>query len=221
MLWWVLVRLLVRFVLRIVYRQRCLGRSQVPPSGPAIYVANHQSHYDPPIVGCLVGPFASLARATLFDTQPWRWSLTQVGAIRLHKGRGDAAALRAAINELRAGGRVLIFPEGERSHDGAVNVFQSGMLVLVRRSGAPVVPIAIEGTFDIWPRTRKYPRVGGRIAARVGRPITAQELTSEEPEVAMERLRGAIDSMRLELRRELRDATGGRFPPPGPGDQQP
>ncbi len=114
---------------------------------------------------------------------------------------------------------MLLFPEGERCHNGAVAEFQSGMLVLVRRTGAPVVPIAIEGTFDIWPRTRKYPRLRGRIATRVGHPITAEELTSEEPEVAMERLRRAIDAMRLELRRELRDATGGRFPAPGPGDR--
>jgi len=217
-IWWVLVRSLIRFVLWVVYRQRCLDRSRVPPTGPAIYVGNHQSHFDPPFVGCLVGPCAALARATLFDTQPWGWMLTQVGAIRLRKGRGDAAALRAAINELRAGGRVALFPEGERSHDGTVNVFQSGMLVLVRRTGAPVVPVAIEGPFDIWPRSRKYPRLRGRIVARVGHPITAQELTSVEPEVAMERLRRVIDAMRLELRRELRDATGGRFPPPGPGD---
>jgi 1-acyl-sn-glycerol-3-phosphate acyltransferase len=216
--WWVLVRSTVRAFFRIVYRYRCFGRSQVPPSGPAIYVANHQSHFDPPLVGCLVGPFAPLARATLFDTQPLGWALSRLGAIRLRQGRGDAAALRAAIDELKAGGRVLLFPEGERCQDGAVNVFQSGVLVLVRRTRAPVVPVAIEGCFDIWPRTRKYPRLRGRIAARVGHPITAEELTSEEPEAAMERLRRAIDAMRLELRRELRDATDGRFPAAGPGD---
>jgi 1-acyl-sn-glycerol-3-phosphate acyltransferase len=217
-IWWVLVRSTARVFFRIVYRYRCFGRSLVPPSGPAIYVANHQSHFDPPLVGCLVGPFASLARATLFDNRALGWCLSRLGSIRLHQGRGDAAALRAAIDELKAGGRVLLFPEGERCDDGAVKVFQSGILVLVRRTGAPVVPVAIEGLFDIWPRTRKYPRLRGRIAARVGHPITAQELTSEEPEAAMERLRRAIDAMRLELRRELRDATGGRFPAPGPGD---
>jgi 1-acyl-sn-glycerol-3-phosphate acyltransferase len=191
--WWILVRSTVRFVMWLVYRQRCLDRSRVPPSGPAIYVANHGSHFDPPIVGCLVGPFASLARATLFDTQPWRWILPRLGSIRLRRGRSDASALRTAIDELKAGGRVLIFPEGERCHDGAINVFQSGMLVLVKRSGAPVVPIAIE--------------------------IPAQELLEVPHAEAMERLRCGIDAMRLELRRQIRDATGGRFPPPGPGDQ--
>ncbi|MHC4129565.1 MAG: lysophospholipid acyltransferase family protein [Planctomycetota bacterium] len=203
-IWWIFVRSTVRFVMWLVYRQRCLDRLRVPPSGPAIYVANHQSHFDPPIVGCLVGPFAALGRATLFDTQPWGWMLTQIGVIRLHRGRGDAAAMRAAINELNAGGRVLLFPEGQRCHDGAVDVFQSGMLVLVKRSGAPVVPVAIEGPFDVWPRARKYPRLRGRIMARVGHPIPAREL---------------LDAMRLELRRQLRDATGGAFPPPGPGDR--
>ncbi|MHC4217134.1 MAG: lysophospholipid acyltransferase family protein [Planctomycetota bacterium] len=218
-IWWIIVRSIARFVFWLLYRQRFFGRSKLPVTGPAIYVANHQAHYDPPLVACLVGPYAPLARDTLFDTQPWRFILTDLGSIRLRKGRGDAGAMRAAINELKAGGRVLLFPEGERTHDGSMAVFQSGMMVLVRRTGVPVVPIAIEGAFDIWPRKRKYPRLRGRLAASIGHPIPAEELTSEPPEVAMERLRRAIDAMRLELRRELRDATDGRFPAAGPGDQ--
>jgi 1-acyl-sn-glycerol-3-phosphate acyltransferase len=217
--WWILVRSVVRAGMRVLYRQRCQGRSNLPPNGPAIYVANHQSHYDPPSVGCLVGPYASLARASLFDTRPWGWIIRQVGGIPLHRGRGDAGALRAAVDVLKAGGRVLLFPEGTRTPDGAVAPFRRGMLVLVKRSGAPVVPVAIEGAFDVWPIHRRYPRLRGRIKTCAGHPIPARELLDVPHQEAMERLRRAIDAMRLELRRELRDETGGRFPTAGPGDQ--
>jgi 1-acyl-sn-glycerol-3-phosphate acyltransferase len=217
--WWIIVRTIVRVGMKLLYRQRCLGRSNVPRQGPAIYVSNHQSHYDPPIVGCLVGAFASLARATLFDARPWGWIIRQIGAIPLHLGRNDARALRAAIDVLKAGGRVLLFPEGTRTPDGAVHAFQPGMLILVKRSGAPVVPIALEGAHDIWPIGQAKPKLRGWIATRAGPPIPAEELLSVPHGEAMERLRRAIDANRLELRRELRDATGGRYPATGPGDR--
>jgi 1-acyl-sn-glycerol-3-phosphate acyltransferase len=216
--WWVLVRSAVRLGLRLLYRQRCRGRSNVPAAGHVVFVANHQSHYDPPIVGCLVGPFASLARASLFPVKPWGWIIRQTGGIPLHRGRSDAGAMRAAINELKTGGRVLLFPEGTRSRDGAVGVFRPGMLVLVRRTGAPVVPVAIEGAYDVWSIGRRYPKLKGRICVKAACAIAADDLLSDPPEIAMERLRREIDGMRLELRRELRQATGGRYPAPGPGD---
>ena len=72
-IWWVIVRTIVRIGLSVLYRHRCYGRSNVPRKGPAIYIANHQSHYDPPIVGSLVGAYTSLARSTLFPAKPWGW----------------------------------------------------------------------------------------------------------------------------------------------------
>ncbi len=101
-----------------------------------IFVSNHQSHLDPLIAGCHLGPFAPLARTTLFDIPFWGWALGQLGGVALAREKSDVGALRAAIKVLKAGGRVLIFPEGTRTRDGEMGPFLPGMLVLVRRTGA-------------------------------------------------------------------------------------
>lgn len=217
-LWWILVRTALRVALCVVYRLRLYGRSNLPQEGPAIYVANHQSHLDPIMVACLTGPYASLARASLFDSRLLGWSLHGLGSIPLQQDRTDPRALRTAVGVLKAGGRMLIFPEGARTRDGAMSDFLRGMLILVRRSKAPIVPIAVEGAYDIWPASRKCPRLRGRLVARAGPAIAAEELIAVPPEEALDRLRRAIDTIRLELRKELRDRTGGRYPAPGLGD---
>lgn len=220
-IWWIIVRNLVRLVLWLVYRLRCFGREHVPNKGPVVFAANHQSHYDPPIIGVLVGPFSSLARSGLFSFKPFGWLLRQCGAIPMvRRGGASAGALRAGVAELQSRGRLLIYPEGSRTRDGTVTPFRPGVLVLLRRvPQSTVVPVAIEGAFDVWPITRRYPRLRGRIMTMAGPGIPAEELLSVTPHEALQRLHGVIDAMRLDLRRKLRERSGGRYPAPGPGDE--
>src|SRR5262245_42862103 len=151
--WWTFIRGLVLLFLSAAYRIRRRGAEHVPPTGPIIYVANHQSHLDPPIVGVLVTdrPFSGLARATLFHSRILAWIMRGIGAIDIEQGKGDAGAMKAVLSELQAGRSVLIFPEGTRTSDGAIGEFQRGVMLLIKRSAAQVVPVAIEGAFDIWP----------------------------------------------------------------------
>jgi long-chain acyl-CoA synthetase len=67
------------------------------------------------------------------------------------------------------------FPEGNRSHDGQLQRFQSGVGLLLDKSGAPVVPTAIFGAFEAWPRSRRYPR-RGRVKVVFGPPLSRAEL---------------------------------------------
>ncbi len=219
---WTLVRHLFCVFFRLMYRLRYDGQKNIPSEGPMIYAANHQSNLDPPAIGCLVWdrPFTTLARAGLFDNILFGWLIRLPGAIPLRRGRGDAPAIRAAIEELKAGGCVLMFPEGTRSTDGTVGPFKAGILVLVKRTKAPVVPLAVEGAYDIWPIGQRFPRLRGRIKVQAGRAIPADELLADAPDRTLQRLRGEIDAMRMDLRRQLREATKGRYPPPGPGDVQ-
>ncbi len=218
---WTIIYLLVLVSLVVVYRVRRRGRANVPSSGPVVYVANHQSQYDPPIIGLVVGdrPFSALARSGLFECAPFGWLIRLLGAISLRQGKGDASALRAAIEVVRRGGAVLIFPEGGRTHDGVMAEFKHGLLSILKRTPATVVPLAVEGAFDVWPRGRRYPRLVGRLAGMAGSPIPAEDLLAMEPAAAMERLRREIETMRLDLRRELRAATDGCFPAPGLADR--
>ena len=78
--------------------------------------------------------------------------------------------------------------------------------------------MAVEGTFDAWPTGQKYPRLTGRVRVSAGKGIDPAELLADGSDAAMERLKREIETMRLELRSEIRQETKGRLPAPGPGD---
>ena len=97
--------------------------------------------------------------------------------------------------------------------------FEKGLLLLVRRSRAPVLPIGIEGAYDVWPKGRMFPRLHGGIALTCGNPIPSEDLLALEPSELLSRLRGEVDTLRLEARTILRERSGGRWPPPAPADE--
>jgi 1-acyl-sn-glycerol-3-phosphate acyltransferase len=204
-----------------LYRFRRHGMKHVPREGPLIFVSNHQSHFDPPMVG-MVGvdrPHRGFARSTLFNFKPFAWLISVFGAIPLRQGEGDAAAFKIALSELAAGRSILIFPEGSRTRDGSTRPFKRGVSLLIKRSGATVQPVAIEGAFDVWKIGSKRPRLRGWIEVQAGPPITAEELMQGGPDAALETLRRNIETMRIELRASLRKRTRGTYPAPGPADK--
>jgi 1-acyl-sn-glycerol-3-phosphate acyltransferase len=203
--WWTLVRLGLWFLFRVLYRLRMEGQDRIPARGALVFVANHQSHLDPVIVGILVHdrPFASMARASLFRF-PLGPLIRTLNAIPLERGRGDHGALRAAHQELLAGRTVLIFPEGTRTRDGSLGAFQRGALLLARRASAAIVPVAIEGAHEVWPRGRATPKWRGRIAVAAGEPIPAADILAQSDDAILERLRSEIAALQRALREHAR-----------------
>jgi 1-acyl-sn-glycerol-3-phosphate acyltransferase len=218
--WWVVCSMLVRIYLCVCYRLKLLHKDRVPPDGPAIYVSNHQSFIDPMALGLLTHarPFTPMVRQTLFDSRFGGWSMRGLRAIPIDREKGEAGPMKAALAELEAGRRLIIFPEGTRSRDGAMKPFKRGMLLLIKRGKAPVVPMAVEGMFDAWPPGRSRPKLSGRIMAMCGEPIEYDDLMKDGNDAALERLKREIETMRMELRRRIRKRTRGRLPAPGPGD---
>lgn len=220
-LFWTLVPEVFRAIGRLLYRLRLYGRENVPETGPLIYVCNHQSHFDPPLVGVLVAdrPSAFLARASLFRFKPFGSLIRTLNAIPLHREKGSGGALRAAIAELEAGRCVLLFAEGTRTPDGAIHRFKPGFTFLAKRTGAMIVPVAVEGARSVWPRERRLPHLRGWLALKAGRAISAEELLADGPDAAVERIRREIEMMRLELRAGLRRRSRGRVPADDAGDE--
>lgn len=208
--------------MRIVFRVRWIGCDSVPTTGPLLIIANHQSYLDPPLIstGITRRNIDFIARAGLFRNRLFGWLIGTLNSIPITEQGGDTAAMKEALRRLADGKAVLLFPEGSRTHDGAMTPFKRGVAVLVKRAMCPVLPAAIEGAYDAWPRGRAAPRLlGYRVAVRYGDPIPHADLMADGPDAALRRLEREIDTMRLGLRAELRERTNGRLPAPGPADR--
>jgi 1-acyl-sn-glycerol-3-phosphate acyltransferase len=224
-LWQILLyracRKICAVALAVLYRMEVRGLEHVPAQGGLLLVSNHQSHLDPPLLGVAIGRrnMAALARTGLFSNRVFGWLLRGLGAIPIRQNEGDTAAIRAAIAELRKGRVVLIFPEGSRSPDGAIHPFKRGTWLLLNRAQCDVLPAAVEGAFDAWPRRRLIPKLfGQRCMVAFGPPIPYAKLKELGADGALEHLAREIDGLRLGLRRELRERSGGRLPRAGAGD---
>lgn len=170
---------------RVWHRARIAGRQHLP-SGGFLLVANHQSFSDIPALGVTLWRHAAFVyRDSLRASRFLAWFTDRCGAIPIQRGAPDRAALRAMQEHLAAGDCVVVFPEGTRSADGRLAAFRGGVLVAARKAGVPLVPAAIRGGCQAWPRGRTLPRPR-RISVEVGPPIDPAA-----PD-ALERLQAAI-----------------------------
>ncbi len=162
---------------RLAHGLRVEGVEQVPARGGCIVAGNHASVLDPPLMGCPIRhrEVHYLAKAELFRP-PLGWFLRQVGAVPVERGRGDVGALRRALELLREGRVLGLFPEGTRSPDGRLQPPKRGLGFLVAKAGVPVVPAFLSGTFEAWPKGVRYPRLGRPVSVRYGPPISPEEV---------------------------------------------
>src|SRR4029079_18129503 len=158
--------------------RRIVGRESWPAAGGVLFCSNHQSMFDPPLVG-LTCPrrMNYLARDTLFCVPGVSQLITFLDVIPHDHAGGGLAGLKETLRRLRAGELVLIFPEGTRTHDGEVAPLKPGFISVARRSGVPLVPAGLDRAYQAWPRTSRFPR-WGRIAVVIGPPIAAEQVAA-------------------------------------------
>ncbi len=212
-------RIIAASIFKVVYRARIVHAERVPPEGGVLLISNHQSFLDPPVLGCFIvwRQFAFMAQAYLFRVPVLNWLIRGLNSVPISGDGTDTATIKTLIKTLREGRPVVVFPEGARTRDGAMQPFKRGVVLLVRRAKVPVVPAAVEGAFDAWPRMRKLPRLfGQRVVVVYGEPVAPEDLRDEE---ALERLAREVDRLRLEARRILREDTRGRLPESDVGDE--
>jgi len=147
---YVALRGMVRPILRRFFDFQVSGLEHIPSAGPFIVAANHANYLDGVVLG------AALPRKIVFLVMPRVYRATplhpflhrQIGSIPIQLARPDPGAIRQTLRELERGGVVGIFPQGPLGRDGTLRRFQPGVALVALRSGVPVVPAAITGTFQ-------------------------------------------------------------------------
>ena len=154
--------ILSRVVGRVFLHYRTRGVEHVPATGGVLLAANHASYADIPLLGCGVRRrLFYLGRANLFPSPLLGRILRSLGWIPLKTERWDRTAFRSAVELLKAGKAVVIFPEGTRTPDGMLQPGKPGIGRLVAEAQCPVVPVYLRGTYQVLPMgaswLRRYP----------------------------------------------------------------
>ncbi len=136
------------------------GARHIPRKGGVLLVSNHQSYLDPVLLAVqLLRPMSYMARATLWKNPIFAWLITSLNAFPVRRGEGDVGAVKESIRRLEAGHMLALFPEGTRTRTGDIKSLEPGVaLVLRRASGATIVPVVLDGSFQAWPKGWKLPR---------------------------------------------------------------
>ena len=186
-------RVVVRVVMRGLWDVRVEGEENVPREGPCVLAPNHQSALDPFLVqGACTRPVFTMTKSTQFSRGLFRWILPRGGAFPVRRYRTDPQAVRVLLRHLNQDRVVCVYPEGERTWDGEIGPFRRGTLRVLLRAGVPVVPVGIDGMYDIWPRWSSRPRLGLPVNVRFGKPIlfgAYRERAARESALPMAELR--------------------------------
>lgn len=196
--------LAARTLYGVLFRYRTFNAHRAPTAGPLLVIANHQSYLDPPAVSFALPRrhLTFLAKAQLFVNPIFGNLIRLLNSVPI-QGTGETAPIRTALEVLSRGGAVLIFPEGSRTLDGAMHPFRRGAWLILTKSKCTVLPVAIEGAYDAFPRKKK-PRLFRPVWTNVGEPISAETLLAMGPDAGLAHLRTTIENLRADLAADLR-----------------
>jgi long-chain acyl-CoA synthetase len=203
-----LLFVLAHVLVRALARPVVSGLEHLPRSGPFIIAPNHQSYLDPfVLLGVLpygtVRQLFSVGAAEYFQTPVAAWLARRLNIVPVDPDANLLPAMQAGAFGLRSGKVLVLFPEGERSIDGRVKKFKKGAAILSHHLNVPIVPVAIEGVFEIWGRNRPLkwgtllPWSGHHAKVRIGPALTAENASYAEQTF---RLRAIVEEMWLSLR---------------------
>jgi 1-acyl-sn-glycerol-3-phosphate acyltransferase len=197
---WKCLQVIARIGTTFMFDLKTFGTKNVPRTGGVLLVANHQSYLDPVLISVhLSRPVSFMARASLFTHPLFARFITNLHAFPVRLGEGDIGAIKETIRQLNAGNAVNIYPEGSRTETGEIGPIEKGIALIIRRANVPVVPVAIDGSFQAWPKGQKLFRPHP-IRLMYGKPMNLNALKADE-------IVAQIDAALHELLGRLRDET--------------
>ena len=195
---WKSLQGVARLLTTLLFDLKVHGLRNVPAHGGVLIVSNHQGNLDPVVLGVrMLRPLSYFAKSELFEASALSDRLLRsLGGIPVRLGSGDVGAVKETIRRLQEGHVLNIYPEGARSEDGEIGPMEKGVALVVRRAKVPVVPAVIVGSFEAWPKHRRFPRPGP-VQVRYGPPMHLEGL---EPHQILSTIDRTLRHMFAEVR---------------------
>ena len=174
-LWWFLFGKFVAVIMRIFFNLRVSGKEKLPKKGPFILSPNHQSFLDGPVVASqipwrLFKNMFYVGTSEIFGQGILNYLGRTFKLVPVDPDSNLVNAMRAGAFGLKQGRNLVLYPEGERSIDGTPKKFKKGAAILAAHLKVPIYPVALEGFYEAWPRSKKFPRLS-RLRVQFGDPI--------------------------------------------------
>lgn len=211
--WYRTILTLAGGIIRPVGRLQVTGRENVPLSGGLVIASNHGSFWDPPTVAVsLPRETYFLAKEELFRIRGFGELIRSVNAIPIRRKMADLSGLARALDVLRAGSCLLVFPEGGRMKDGELHRAKPGLGLIVAHARVPVVPTYVSGTNQI----RRCLARKETIRVCFG-PVLSAETLLEDGELGRALYQRVSDRVMDEIARLKRErGSAGQVAAPGP-----
>ena len=167
------------------------GLSNLKPGRSYIYMANHMSNFDIPVLQAFLPvQFRWLAKAELYKIPVFGYAMKRAGYISIDRSDRKSAieSLNKAVKIIRDGISVVIFPEGTRSRNHNIQPFKKGGFFLAVDSGVPIIPIIIHGTERIMPKKQMLIKPGN-VTLEIAKPINSSDYTRKTKNDLMDKIR--------------------------------
>jgi len=177
-LYWFFKAILYVFF-KVFNKLEVIGSENVPEEGGVIVAANHVSYLDPPLMGVALKRQATyMAKEGLFKI-PLLGAVIRLFSVPIKRGRPHPSTIKEAVNKLKKGELIVIFPEGSRSVDGKILDAKKGVGVIAGISRMPVVPALIKGTEKALPVGARFLRPA-KITVIFGNPIVTDNMETDK-----------------------------------------
>jgi long-chain acyl-CoA synthetase len=207
---WYLISRLTQVISLDRFDLKVSGLEKLPKNGPCIISSNHQSYLDPLILASVIPAeqfyrLFAVGTSEIFGKGLMRRLARSLKTVVVDPDANLVPAMRAGAFGLRHGLSLILYPEGERSIDGTPRIFKKGAAILSIHMQVPIVPVAIEGFYEVWPRNKPFQGFKP-LKIKFGNPILAPP-ESEASEEAYEKLTAELRSRVVSMWDDLRANT--------------
>ncbi len=182
----------ILYVSRI--RVKVNGLNQIDPTQSYVYMSNHQSNFDIPVLlAHLPVQFRWLAKAELFKIPLFGRAMQGAGYVKIDRFNQESAfqSIKEAATKMKDGVSVMIFPEGTRSRDGRIRPFKKGGFIMAVDAGVPIVPIVLQGTWSIMEKSSLQINTGD-VVMNLEKPIATTNYSRQNKDELIEAVRRVI-----------------------------